>query len=151
MASHVTIIMCCFLLEDNKSMSWRVGLFSAQFILAIVGVNELIYLYPRKCHVCYLNEATKPHLHRYISTPLGHHYTPGSTRLKGSILVSPCPSVHPSVEGIVSILYLPQYSPDPFHFTHFINMINQLKKVCCILMFFKFKIWIFEDFVCLWW
>ena len=38
---------------------------------------------------------------------------------KGGILVSPCPSVRlsicPSVDGIVSALYLQQYSLDPFH------------------------------------
>ena len=44
---------------------------------------------------------------------------PASTKLKGGILVSPCPSVHPSVcpsvARIVSVLYLQQYSSDPFH------------------------------------
>ena len=44
---------------------------------------------------------------------------PASTKLKGGILVSPCPSVRlsicPSVDRIVSALYLQQYSSDPFH------------------------------------
>ena len=42
-------------------------------------------------------------------------YTPCSTKLKGGILVSPCPSVCASVDRIVSALSLLQYSPDPFH------------------------------------
>ena len=36
---------------------------------------------------------------------------PASKKLKGGILVSPCPSV----DRIVSALYLQQYSLDPFH------------------------------------
>ena len=36
-------------------------------------------------------------------------------KVEGVILVSPCPSVHPSVYRILSALYLLQYSPDPFH------------------------------------
>ena len=36
---------------------------------------------------------------------------PSSTKLKGGILVSLCPSV----DRILSALYLPQYLPDPFH------------------------------------
>ena len=56
-------------------------------------------------------------MNRYI------FYTPRSTKLKGGILLSPCPSVCPSVrlsvcpsvDKIVSALYLVQYSPDPFH------------------------------------
>ena len=48
---------------------------------------------------------------------------PASTKLIGGILVSPCPSVRPSVQPshcpfvdrIMSTLYLQQYSPNPFH------------------------------------
>ena len=40
-------------------------------------------------------------------------YTPHSTKLTGGKLVLPCPSVHPticpSVDRMVSALYLPQY------------------------------------------
>ena len=36
---------------------------------------------------------------------------PASTKLIGGILVSPCPSV----DRIVSALYLQEYSSDPFH------------------------------------
>ena len=46
-------------------------------------------------------------------------YPPLQRSWKGGILVSPCPSVHlsvcPSVDRIVSALYLQQYSSDPFH------------------------------------
>ena len=46
-----------------------------------------------------------------------YSYTPHSTKL--GILISPCPSVcpslHSSVGRIVSTLYLLQYLPDPFH------------------------------------
>ena len=41
--------------------------------------------------------------------------SPASTKLKGGILVSLCPSVCPSVDRIVSAVYLQQYSSDPFH------------------------------------
>ena len=46
-----------------------------------------------------------------VSAPTGLSYP-----LLVGILVSSCPSVRPSVDGIVFALYLPQYSPDPFHF-----------------------------------
>ena len=46
-------------------------------------------------------------------------YPPLQRSWKGGILVSPCPSVRPSVcpsvDRIVSALYLQQYSSDPFH------------------------------------
>ena len=46
-------------------------------------------------------------------------YHPLQRSWKGGILVSPCPSVRPSVcpsvDRIVSALYLQQYSSDPFH------------------------------------
>ena len=46
-------------------------------------------------------------------------YPPLQLSWKGGILVSPCPSVRPSVcssvDRIVSALYLQQYLPDPFH------------------------------------
>ena len=59
-------------------------------------------------HYCDHYTCTRP-----FFTPLA------STNLKGGIPVSPCPSVRPSVcpsvDRIVSALYLQQYSPDPFH------------------------------------
>ena len=47
-----------------------------------------------------------------------HHsssYTPASTKFRGGILVSPCPSVCSSVDTTVSALYLQQYLSDPFY------------------------------------
>ena len=47
-----------------------------------------------------------------------HYYTPASTKLKGEytgFTLSVCLSVCPSVDIIVSALYLQQYSSDPFH------------------------------------
>ena len=35
-----------------------------------------------------------------------------------------CPSVHPSVDKIVSALYLPQYVPDPFHIWQICGICN---------------------------
>ena len=43
---------------------------------------------------------------------------PASTKLKGGytgFTLAVCPSVRPSVDRIVSALYLQQYSSDPFH------------------------------------
>ena len=55
----------------------------------------------------HLSEATESSLY----SPNGRQIAPASTKLKGGILVSPCPSV----DRIVSALYLQQYSLDPFH------------------------------------
>ena len=58
-----------------------------------------------------------------IKLSMSYLYPPASTKLqrswKGLLLVSPCPSVGlsvcPSVDRIVSALYLQQYSSDPFY------------------------------------
>ena len=42
-------------------------------------------------------------------------YTPHFNEVGRGILVSACLSVHPSVDRIVSVLYLQQYFLDPFH------------------------------------
>ena len=67
-----------------------------------------------------------------------YYYTPASTKFKGGILVSPCPSVHLSicqfVDRIVSALYLQQYSLDPFqiyacHQTNSEGMVFNIEKL----------------------
>ena len=58
-----------------------------------------------------------------------------------SVHLSVGPSVHPSVDGIVSALCLQQYSLDPFHI---IDLIKQLQKVCQVLsVMLSSKIWNF--------
>ena len=42
------------------------------------------------------------------------NFNPRSMKLEGGILVSPCPSVFPSVDRMLYALYLLQYPPDPF-------------------------------------
>ena len=62
------------------------------------------------------------------------------TKLKGGILVSPCPSVHPpvcpSVDRIVSALYFQPYSLDHFKLTH---LIKQLQEVCHVYIYIFFQ------------
>ena len=65
--------------------------------------------------------------------------TPASTKLKGIILVSPFPSVRPSVDRIVSALCLPQYYPIHSIFTH---LINHLQKVCRVLSYLRICIFV---------
>ena len=79
-----------------------------------------------------------------------------STKLKGGILVSPCPSVRPSVcpsvcpsvrtsvDRKVSTLYLHQYSPDPFHI--YISYQATSKSVLHIMFSKNSKIWNFRKF-----
>ena len=62
------------------------------------------------------------------------YYTPSLNEVEVGILVLPSPSVRlsicPSVDRMVSTLYLPQYLLDPFHF--YTSYIDQLKKMCCM-------------------
>ena len=61
------------------------------------------------------------------------------------ILLSLCPSVLPSVNQIVSALYLPQYWPDPFHIhTSYQPTSEGVSRV--IYSSFFFQIWIFAAF-----
>ena len=69
---------------------------------------------------------------------------------KVEVLVSPCPSVRqpsrrlsicPSVDRIVSALYLPQYSTDPFHIYTAYQATSE-----GVWSFFFFKIWSFGKF-----
>ena len=60
------------------------------------------------------------------------------------ILVSPCPSVRPFVDRVVSALYLPQYSPDPFYF--YTSYQSTLEGVLHIKVFQNWKIWSFGKF-----
>ena len=71
---------------------------------------------------------------------------PCSTKLKGCILVSPCLSVHPSVCTMVSTLYLPQYSPDPFHiYTSYQVALGGVS--CCKVFFQNWNICNFDFFL----
>ena len=65
--------------------------------------------------ICAFDKTSLVSLDRYQISLNQHCYTLRSTMLKGGILVSPCSSVCPSVDKIVSALYLLQYSPDPFN------------------------------------
>ena len=65
--------------------------------------------------------------------------TPASTKLKGGILVSPCPSVRPSVDRNMPALYLQQHSPDPCRI-YIVHIIKQLQCVACKGVFF---VWLF--------
>ena len=60
---------------------------------------------------------------------------------KGGILVSPCPSVHmsvcPSVDRIVSTLYLQQYSSDLFHICTSYQATSE--GVSCVMPVSQFK------------
>ena len=93
---------------------------------------------------------------------------PASTKLMGGILVSPCPSVRPSVcpsvrlsvcpfvDRIVSALYLQQYSSDPFHIcTSYQATSEGVSRVMPVSKFKYLKFWrIFKicnfDFVIFW-
>ena len=74
-----------------------------------------------------------------------NYYTLRSTKLKGRILVSPCPSIRlsirPSVDRIVSAPYLLQYSLDPFHIYILSNNIRR-----CVVCKFFLKVWSFGKF-----
>ena len=50
-------------------------------------------------------------------------------------------SVRPSVDGIVSALYLPQYSRIHFIFAHILH-VKQLQKVCRVLFFYESIVWV---------
>ena len=58
---------------------------------------------------------------------------------KGGILVSPCPSVCPSVDRIVSALYLQQYLPDPLYICTSFQATSE--GVSCEKIVSKFEIW----------
>ena len=67
---------------------------------------------------------------------------------KGGILVSPCPSVRPSVcpsvDRIVSALYLQQYSSDPFHIcTSYQATSEGVSRVMFVSILKKLKFWRF--------
>ena len=71
-------------------------------------------------------------------------YTPLQQSWKGGILVSPCQSVCPSImDEIVSALYLPQYSLDPFHF--YTSYQPTSEAVSCVELFLNSKIWMFAE------
>ena len=90
-----------------------------------------------------------PNISCYCTCYLECYYTPASTKLKGGILVSHCPSVRPSVcpslDRIVSALYLQQYLSDPFHICTYyqatlevVSRVNFVAKLKHIGKFFKF-------------
>ena len=92
-----------------------------------------------------------PSFHVYMSllvhpTNCDRFYTPCSTKLKGGIVVSPCPSVClpirlsvcPSVDRIVSALYLSQYLPDPFHI--YTSYQTTAEGMSCVKVLSKFKV-----------
>ena len=70
-------------------------------------------------------------------------YPPASTKLKGGILVSPVTlSVCPSVDRIVSALYLQQYSSDPFHIcTSYQATSEGVSRVMFVSKFKNLKFW----------
>ena len=73
-------------------------------------------------------------------------YPPLQRIWKGGILVSPCPSVRlsvcPSVDRIVSALYLQQYSSDPFHFcTSYQATSEGVSHVMPVSKFKNLKVW----------
>ena len=82
-------------------------------IYFILGLNKVIRLWIK--HRVYSQNIFTIHDQKLLT-----YYTPRFNDVeRGGILVSPCPSVGPSVcpsvDRIVSALYLQQYSLDPFH------------------------------------
>ena len=85
-----------------------------------------------------------------------NNYTPCSTKLKGDMLVSPCPSVRLWTESCPLCIF---YNTCPIHFI-FTHLIKQLQKVCRMWTFFSSKLknlrfwqilWICNfDFVLFW-
>ena len=87
------------------------------------------------------------HNMNYISQYKFNHYTPGTRKLLGGILVSLRPSVRPSVRP--ACIPWPLCSPYSFGWIHFISihLIKQLKKVCHEYSFLQnCKISIFGNF-----
>ena len=66
-----------------------------------------------------------------------HIFIPLLNEVEGSILVSPCPSVCPYVDRIVSALYLLQYSPNPFLICTVYQATS--KGVLCVQIFLKIQ------------
>ena len=77
---------------------WHLYIESAPWLLQLVWDQDPFVSKSLACGRCICN-----------------HTPPLQRSWKGGILVSPCPSVCPSVDRIVSALYLQQYSSDPFH------------------------------------
>ena len=75
--------------------------------------------------------------------PLPHHPPPPLQQSwRRGILVSPCPSVCPSVDRIVSALYLQQYSSDPFHVcTSYQATSEGVSRVMFVSKFKNLKFW----------
>ena len=77
-----------------------------------------------------------------------YSYEMQSMKLKGGIRVSPCPSVClsvcPSVDRIVSTLYLLQYSLDPFHI--YTSYQATSDGVSYVKFFENWKMWSFGKF-----
>ena len=89
----------------------------------------------------------------YICLDTSYHYTPASTKLIGGytgITLSVCPSVRPSVrlsvcpsvDRIVSALYLQQCSSDPFHIcTSYQATLEGVSRLMPVSKFKNLKFW----------
>ena len=104
----LSIFDCLFLTRwDDSKWPWKFHQVSWH-----KKCEELYICFQRVLTSCLLDSSFC-----YPSDQYLNYYTPRFKEVERipGILVSPCPSICPSVDTIVSALYLQQYSSDPFH------------------------------------